>query len=81
MDGHDVELWQLDRKVAWFQHKQKSSPIELLLTRRINGRWSRPILKLERRLAKARRMAAEPTDPLTKERLAQLVRDLEYQLQ
>jgi TATA-binding protein-associated factor Taf7 len=36
--------------------------------------------ELERRLAQARRMAAEPTDPLTKERLAQLVRDLEEQL-
>jgi hypothetical protein len=36
--------------------------------------------ELERRLAQARRMAAEPTDQLTKERLAQLVRDLEDQL-
>ena len=36
--------------------------------------------ELERLLAQARRMAAEPTDPLTKERLAQLVRDLEEQL-
>jgi hypothetical protein len=36
--------------------------------------------ELERRLAQARRMAAEPTDPLTKERLEKLVRDLEEQL-
>jgi hypothetical protein len=36
--------------------------------------------ELERRLAQARRMANEPTDPLTKARLAQLVRDLEDQM-
>jgi hypothetical protein len=23
IDGHDIELWQLDRKVATFQHKRK----------------------------------------------------------
>jgi len=36
--------------------------------------------ELERRLAQARRMASEPTDPLTKERLAKLIHDLEEQL-
>jgi hypothetical protein len=36
--------------------------------------------ELERRLAQARRMAEEPVDPLTKERLEQLVQDLEEQL-
>jgi hypothetical protein len=36
--------------------------------------------ELERRLAQARRMAAQPTDALTKERLEKLVRDLEDQL-
>jgi hypothetical protein len=36
--------------------------------------------ELMRRLEQARRMAREPTDPLTKERLTQLVRDLEEQL-
>jgi hypothetical protein len=36
--------------------------------------------ELERRLAQARRMAAEPSDPLTKERRQDLVRDLEGQL-
>ena len=36
--------------------------------------------ELERRLEQARRMAKEPNDPLTKERLEQLVRDLEEQL-
>jgi hypothetical protein len=36
--------------------------------------------ELERRLAKARRMAKEPVDPLTKERLAALILDLEDQL-
>jgi len=37
--------------------------------------------ELERRLAQARRMSAQPNDPLTKERLQDLVRDLEEQLQ
>ena len=36
--------------------------------------------ELEQRLEQARRMANEPTDPLTKARLAQLVRDLEDQI-
>jgi hypothetical protein len=36
--------------------------------------------ELERRLAQARRMAAEPNDPLTKERLKKLVQELEEQL-
>ena len=34
----------------------------------------------ERRLEQARRMAKQPLDPLTKERLEKLVRDLEEQL-
>jgi hypothetical protein len=36
--------------------------------------------ELNRKLAQARRLALEPTDPLTRERLAQLVEDLEFQL-
>jgi hypothetical protein len=36
--------------------------------------------QLERRLEQARRMAREQDDPLTKERLAKLIRDLEEQL-
>jgi hypothetical protein len=36
--------------------------------------------ELERRLEQARRMAKEPVDPLTKERLERLIRDLEEQL-
>jgi hypothetical protein len=36
--------------------------------------------ELERRLEQARRMAKEPVDPLTKERLAKLIGDLEQQL-
>jgi hypothetical protein len=36
--------------------------------------------ELERRLAQARRLALEPNDPLTRERLAQLIEDLEFQL-
>ena len=36
--------------------------------------------ELERRLQQARRMLREHDDPLTKERLSQLIRDLEVQL-
>jgi hypothetical protein len=35
---------------------------------------------IERKLAQARRLALEPTDPLTKERLAQMIEELELQL-
>jgi hypothetical protein len=41
-------------------------------------RWDRE--ELERKLAQARRLALEPTDPLTEERIAQMVEDLEFQL-
>ena len=37
--------------------------------------------ELERKLEQARRLALEPTDPLTRERLAQLIEELEFQLQ
>ena len=37
-------------------------------------------LELERKLEQARRLAMEPTDPLTRQRLAQLVEELEFQL-
>ena len=36
--------------------------------------------ELDRKLAQARRLALEPTDPLTRERLAQLIEELEFQL-
>ena len=36
---------------------------------------------LERKLEQARRLALEPTDPLTRERLAQIIEELEFQLQ
>jgi hypothetical protein len=36
---------------------------------------------LEQKLEQARRLAFEPTDPLTRERLAQLIEELEFQLQ
>jgi hypothetical protein len=35
---------------------------------------------LERKLEQARRLALEPTDPLTTERLAQIIEGLEFQL-
>jgi hypothetical protein len=37
--------------------------------------------ELERKLAQAYRLALEPTDPLTSERVAQLIEELEFQLQ
>jgi hypothetical protein len=37
--------------------------------------------ELNRKLAQARRLAMEPTDPLTRERLAELIEELEFQLQ
>jgi len=37
--------------------------------------------ELVRRLTQARRLALEPHDPLTRERLAQLIEELELQLQ
>jgi hypothetical protein len=36
---------------------------------------------LERKLEQARRLALEPTDPLTRERLAQIIEELEFRLQ
>ena len=36
--------------------------------------------ELERKLEQARRLAMEPTDPLTRERLAQLIEELEFRL-
>jgi len=36
--------------------------------------------EINRKLAQARRLALEPSDPLTRERLAQLIEDLEFQL-
>jgi hypothetical protein len=35
---------------------------------------------LERKLEQTRRLALEPTDPLTRERLAQMIEELEFQL-
>ena len=37
--------------------------------------------ELSKKLAQARRLALEPTDPLTRERLAQWIEELEFQLQ
>ncbi|SHH48723.1 hypothetical protein SAMN05444169_7700 [Bradyrhizobium erythrophlei] len=37
--------------------------------------------ELDRKLQQARRLALEPTDPVTRERLAQLIEELESQLQ
>jgi len=37
--------------------------------------------ELEYKLAQTRRLAQEPTDPFTRERLAQVIEDLEFQLE
>lgn len=37
--------------------------------------------ELGRKLAQARRLAMEPSDPLTRERLAELIEELEFRLQ
>ena len=37
--------------------------------------------ELERKLEQARRLAMEPTDALTRERLAQIIEELEFRLQ
>jgi hypothetical protein len=42
------------------------------------NRWNRE--ELERKVAQARRLALEPTDPLTRERIAQMIEDLEFEL-
>ena len=53
--------------------------------RRLCGRsirmYRRHREQLERKLAQALRLALEPTDPVTREKLAQSVEDLEFQLQ
>ena len=36
--------------------------------------------ELQRKLSRARRLAMEPTDALSRERAAQVIEDLEYQL-
>jgi hypothetical protein len=40
----------------------------------------RQCAELDRRLEQARRLALQPSDPLTRERLASLIEDLELQL-
>jgi hypothetical protein len=37
--------------------------------------------ELEHKLAQTRKLAQEPTDPFTRERLAQLIEDFEFQLE
>jgi hypothetical protein len=37
--------------------------------------------ELDRKIAQARRLALEPADPLTLQRLAALIEELEFQLQ
>jgi hypothetical protein len=37
--------------------------------------------ELNRKLTRARRLTLEPTDPVTRERLAQFIEELEFRLQ
>jgi hypothetical protein len=84
VDGNDVELWQRARKIATLDHGRKSSPnwTNQPLLRLIEGSVAMADNReeLKRRLEQARRMLKEGLDPLTKERLAQLIRDIEEQL-
>src|ERR1700676_2156923 len=64
---NDVELWQRDRKVAVFHHKAKPPIVNDWPTVATGRNWSGG-------LEQARRMAAGPVDPLTNERLQNLVR-------
>jgi len=43
-------------------------------------RMRRERKELEHKLLQTRRLAQEPTDPFTRERLAQIIEDLEFQL-
>ncbi len=88
VNGYDVELWQYDRKIAKFDHKPELRPYRLnycaapsYLKKECRAMDQNSDRKeLERRLEQAKRMAAGPSDPLTKERLKKLVEDLEGQL-
>jgi len=59
--------------------------MEILQTHRPRDRSTRMTrlrrAVLERKLEQTRRLALEPTDPLTRERLAQVIEELEFQLQ
>ena len=81
VDGHDVEVWQRDRKVAVLPREPENiEPLTRLVPYRTGAVFmgdsnDRP--ELERRLNQARRMFDVALDPLTKGRLEQLIRDLE----
>jgi hypothetical protein len=70
VDGHDIELWQRDRKIARFERKPKMTQMPETNDRK----------ELEQRLEQARRAARHHDDPVTKDRLGQLIRDMEDQL-
>jgi hypothetical protein len=65
------------------QGKHYSRPMYLKAFGLISGTANmtrREHQELQRKLARARRLALEPTDALTLERIAQAIEDLEYQI-
>jgi hypothetical protein len=68
---------QAENAVLDFEQLRRS-PVLLRGSVAMNEKSDRA--ELLRRLEQARRIAKEPDDPLTKERLARLIRDLEEQL-
>jgi hypothetical protein len=74
--GHTRKQELTTRKEVREHFKQPRRPIG-----RSAGMTRTNRQELERKLEQARRLALEPTDALTRERLAQLVEDLELQLQ
>jgi hypothetical protein len=85
---HDVELWQLDRKIGTFSLKQKWHTETVNHCTASSSYWEECVAmieksdrkELERRLEQAKRAAALGNDPVTTERLQKLVKDLEEQL-
>jgi hypothetical protein len=70
VDGHDVSFGIANALSSILSVGRNKAPMLTAIDRK----------ELERRLAQARRMAKEPTDPLTHERLEVLVVDLEHRL-
>jgi hypothetical protein len=88
VDGHDVEVWLLDRKIAILPHKIRTSPTEPIspIAVIIGHRSSDVSIggsdreELYRRLTQTRRLAGMVSDPTTTERLRALALDIEQQL-
>ena len=62
------------RRLSLVEHKT-------IVQSRINRMTRMERQTLERELEQTRRLALEPTDPLTRERLSEMIEQLEFQLQ